>query len=518
MAQLKADRVCPKCFNQLTEGLACPCCGYSIASAPEKKEALGWYSLLAQRYLVGCVLGAGGFGITYSAYDYQTDRRVAIKEYFRSKFCSRSTDGRTVVVEPNRRESYQRGMQEFFNEADRLRQFQDCPYVVEVYDCFKMNNTAYLVMEYVDGPTLGQLTQQYGGRLPLDKAEAILVEAALGLSMMHRNGLIHSDVAPDNIICRNGESVVLIDFGAARNTVYADNPDGFSIKLKSGYAPPEQYEKDGKVGAWTDIYALASTFYKVTTGISIPDAKEREKGIRTIQPYAELMPNVRRQLADAIDKALSLDARERQQNTDEFIHDITGGSTEPRLPDPPPPLPPSSPSPKQGPSSDEKPWKQAIAERMKKSFGEAMGWFKKLVSNDLDKPEMPNQDDGPKKPDPVPAPPKREKALATVRVLAGMNPGRLYQLPAGEEFIVGRQPTTCQLVIGCEQYISRTHCSLLFVPDAPIPTVRISDISKLGTYVKTKQVYLHHNSLDVTETVELCIANEEFRLLVSIER
>lgn len=233
-------------------------------------------SILHDNYIIDYVLGEGGFGITYSGTCSSTNTQVAIKEYFPSGVATRvHNDSKTHVshYEGKLADSFQKGMRRFLNEANLLKEFQSLGSIVSVFDVFEENGTAYIVMEYIEGITLKQLILSEGA-LPFDEMLSLFKPVLLDLHEVHKKGLIHRDISPDNLIVGMDNRLHLIDFGAAS----FKNPNEsktMTVILKSGYAPPEQYVSDGKIGAWTDVYALCATMYMVLNGEKPIDAIRR---------------------------------------------------------------------------------------------------------------------------------------------------------------------------------------------------------------------------------------------------
>ena len=323
------EALCPNCFGRLGNNrTACAYCGFDLTASDHVQYALQPFTVLNNRYMLGRTLGAGGFGITYIAYDTNTGSRVAVKEYFPNAICIRNT---AEQVEPQRyHDAYEAGKQKFYNEANLLASLRNCPCVVRVADFFYENNTAYIVMEYIDGITLKKYVKNHGDRIDFETARSMVIDVAMSLAQVHSLNVLHRDISPDNImVCKNGQ-VKLIDFGASRD--YVNNRSGgLSVILKPGYAPPEQYSKVNPQGPYTDVYALACTFYRIVSGINVPDANDRLSG-RQIPTLKELVPEVPQNVSDAIDKALQLRYKQRTQDMIGFICDLTNDTTVPPLP------------------------------------------------------------------------------------------------------------------------------------------------------------------------------------------
>ncbi len=272
-------RFCINCLARIEEdAVVCKSCGKDPSAYVEHHRALPPLTLLNGKYIIGKVIGEGGFGITYLGCDLNIDRKVAIKEYYPTNLVSRDTsDGITTsisVITNGDDYKYKKGMQRFVAEAANLARFNDLPGIVSVKDFFYENNTAYIVMEYIDGITLSQYLIQHGNRLPYDQVIDMMKPIMDSLQTVHEAGIIHRDISPDNIMITKEGEMKLIDFGAAR---FVGNNDAKSLTviLKHGYAPPEQYQTDGKQGPWTDVYALAATMYRMITGEVLQEATER---------------------------------------------------------------------------------------------------------------------------------------------------------------------------------------------------------------------------------------------------
>ena len=310
--------ICYNCFQDIENvSGACPHCGYD----PEKERetfplALPHGSTLGGRYILGRVLGQGGFGITYVAQDYKTKSLVAVKEFFPETTAVRA-NGRTVSsYSGQREENFLFGKKRFLEEAETLAEFIGNENIVRVHSYFEENNTAYFVMDYVKGISLQDYVTNQGGRLPWPEAERLLLPVMNALEAVHSKGIIHRDVTPDNIVITEDGNAKLLDFGAARYSM-GDKSRSLDIVLKHGYAPKEQYTRHGRQGAYTDVYSLAATFYSVITGRLLPDSIDRMEKDDLILP-SSLGVDIPEQTEDALVKALSVQAEDRFQSMREF--------------------------------------------------------------------------------------------------------------------------------------------------------------------------------------------------------
>jgi serine/threonine protein kinase len=273
-------------------------------------------------YVLERVLGAGGFGITYMAREPITERKVAIKEYLPSSLAVRERDGMTVQpVSETTRQDYEWGLTRFRQEATLLMRLRHSN-IVPSLNYFEANGTAYLVMEYQEGQTLSQVT---AGATALEESEVReLLEPLLdGVEAVHKAGLLHRDIKPDNIFIRNDGTPVLIDFGSARQAL-GHHSQSLTAVVTDGYAPFEQYERGGDQGPWTDIYAVGAVLFRALVGHRPPTSTKRlsaqYKGAPdpAAQGFATLRARCSKQLARAIEGALMVNAEDRPQSIADF--------------------------------------------------------------------------------------------------------------------------------------------------------------------------------------------------------
>lgn len=271
--------------------------------------------ILKERYKIEEVIGAGGFGITYRAWDPLLQSYVAIKEYYPSGIATRSADSSKVCVPVGQEQrEYHRGRIRFLKEAQDVARFQSEPNIVSIYDYLEENDTAYMVMEYLHGCTLKQYIREHGGRLDTDHILHICLSVLDALAVVHKAGMIHRDISPENIFICEDLTVKLIDFGAAKQ-VYLDGEQTMSVVLKPGYAPPEQYAKKDKQGPWTDIYALGATLYFAATGEK-PEESFGRVLEDTIKPVCEVNPEIPRAMSQVIMRAMSVKIEDRYQTVE----------------------------------------------------------------------------------------------------------------------------------------------------------------------------------------------------------
>lgn len=280
--------------------------------------------ILKERYKIEEVIGAGGFGITYRAWDPLLQSYVAIKEYYPSGIATRSADSSKVCVPVGQEQrEYHRGRIRFLKEAQDVARFQSEPNIVSIYDYLEENDTAYMVMEYLHGCTLKQYIREHGGRLDTDHILHICLSVLDALAVVHKAGMIHRDISPENIFICDDLTVKLIDFGAAKQ-VYLDGEQTMSVVLKPGYAPPEQYAKKDKQGPWTDIYALGATLYFAATGEK-PEESFGRVLEDTIKPVCEVNPEIPRAMSQVIMRAMSVKIEDRYQTVEAMREALLAG-------------------------------------------------------------------------------------------------------------------------------------------------------------------------------------------------
>ena len=287
---------------------------------------------LIGRYTIEGVLGQGGFGITYLGMDELHEKPVAIKEFFPQGIVTRNIQYQDTVTVTfvGEKDNYEKGKERFLKEARTMAKFSKDEGIVKALDFFEINNTAYIVMEYLEGVTLKQYLRE-NKRIDAEDLVELLVPLIEALDEIHSQGLIHRDISPDNIMVLPDGRIKLMDFGAARDyTEFGEK--SLSIVLKPGYAPPEQYQTHGVQGPWTDIYALCATMYKCITGENPPDAIERvmDDHLKKISEYGIAIPP---QAEAAIIKGMSVSAKDRYQNIKDFCEDLYGAYEERPVPE-----------------------------------------------------------------------------------------------------------------------------------------------------------------------------------------
>jgi serine/threonine protein kinase len=324
------------------------------APAPETSNALPVGTRLGEFEVRGLV-GEGGFGIVYLAYDHSLDRSIALKEYMPATLAQREGGVSVLVKSPRYEETFALGLRSFVNEAKLLAQF-DHPSLVKVYRFWEANGTAYMAMPYYEGATLKEALRRMGRAPEEPWLMSLLVQLLDALDVIHARQCYHRDIAPDNILMVGGDTPVLLDFGAARKVVN-DASRQLTVILKPGYAPLEQYGESPslKQGPWTDLYALASMIYFAVTGRP-PEPSIARVVHDPVRPLVELAAGCYSEtFLAAIDAAMAVNPEHRPQSIAEFRDALgcgplrshpelrTGARTQPRTVPQIPTQPPAQP-------------------------------------------------------------------------------------------------------------------------------------------------------------------------------
>lgn len=337
---------CPGCFRVKDNHAVCPRCGYDEA-APRSPLFLPHGAVLAGQYRVGKVLGRpGGFGITYLGWDIYLQQKVAIKEYLPTDIAARQPGSQNITPHtPDDRQTFETGKAQFLREA-RIAARLDHPNIVRLRGFFNANGTAYLVMDYYEGMSLDSYFVQVKPLIEPVVASALMQMVLDGLDYVHHHGVVHRDLKPHNIYLAAMGKAIILDFGAARQAS-GDNGQSVSVVLTEGYAPLEQYQRQGgSQGPWTDIYGVAATLYRMIVGKSPPVVLDR---IHSDPLEAEDFSGIPEMLKPVLRKALAVKREERYQSAAEFkqaLSQVMGPlPTQLAANAKPSPLPPQEPSP-----------------------------------------------------------------------------------------------------------------------------------------------------------------------------
>ena len=316
--------ICYNCFrerpdlqeNPKAKG-PCPYCGFDLEENVKKfPVALRAGTILNDRYIVGRVLGQGGFGITYLAYDTKLAAKVAVKEFMPNDIATRQGTTVSVAVE-SRSEDFAYGAERFKEEARTLAKFMGQPNIAGVTDYFDENDTSYFVMDYIEGISFKTYIANAGGKVSVEEALDVMIPVLRALTAVHGEGFIHRDVTPDNIYITKDGNVKLLDFGSARYSI-GDKSKSLDVILKVGYAPKEQYIRRGRQGPYTDVYSCAACLYAAITGYLPPESLERLDQ-DTLVPPSQAGAEIPEYLERAILKGLAVQPEDRFQTAAEFL-------------------------------------------------------------------------------------------------------------------------------------------------------------------------------------------------------
>lgn len=317
---------CMKCMKRLGDSAVCPHCGYDNGRPGASEQYhLPPGTILAEKYLVGNVIGEGGFGITYIGLHTTLSKRVAIKEYYPRDMARRNNSFSNYIEVPNdRRDIFINGVGRFLDEAKNVARFGEEDGIVDIVDYFQCNGTAYIVMEYLEGETLKSYIYHHG-TFSADRIISLMIPLMRSLAAVHDQGVIHRDISPDNIMYHKSGKLKLMDFGSAR--YFTNNYRKMTVILKLDYSPEEQYRTNGVQGPYTDVYSLCATIYTCITGVvpfssldRLTDDKLKrpsELGIK-IAPYQE----------NALMHGLAVKAADRTPDVHALIREFTTGKTD----------------------------------------------------------------------------------------------------------------------------------------------------------------------------------------------
>ena len=325
-------RRCMKCMRALAAGeTVCPECGRPYGSVKAESFALKPGTILDGKYLVGEMLGQGGFGITYIGFDLLLEQKIAIKEYFPMSTGMVSREGRSTVVWSDavmQKSGVEKGFDSFLKEARKMAKLRSIPSVVGVNSVFIQNETAYIVMDFIEGETLLKKLQREG---PMDYGTCISLMTPImqALAEVHKHGIIHRDISPDNIMVQSDGKLILLDLGAAKDLDIQGkdgNVQSSQMVAKHGFSPVEQYGQAGKIGPWTDVYAMAATIYYCCTGVLPPSATDR-----MIEDTLTCRPRLTKEQFDVLAFCMNVLPQKRPQNMDALLQIVThpAGKTPP---------------------------------------------------------------------------------------------------------------------------------------------------------------------------------------------
>ncbi|MCD8082481.1 MAG: protein kinase [Clostridiales bacterium] len=500
---------CPNCFASGFADGVCAKCGYQTRfEGKVYQRALPPGTVLRQRYYLGRTLGEGGFGITYKAFDYTKQVLCCVKEYAPNEISRRSEKGLSLeVLSESVEPPYRAGLKRFFDETRILSKLENIPSVVDITDVFQENNTAYFVMEYLDGANLQQIVRATRGHLPVQRATDIVLQVAVSMDVIHtKTKIIHRDITPENIFITRRDQVKLIDFGSAKQT-QTGMRSGLSVVLKPKFAPPEQYSTEMVQGSFTDVYSLAGTYYYALTGKYIPTAPDRLAG----QDYVSLKEmniGVSAALSDAVDRALALKVNYRTRSMQQFIAEIASGMGTPVIQQsaakrPPVGRPVVSTAQGRAISQQRPPapgastaQKRAVSQQRPSAPGASTAQNRAVSQQRPPAPGIqPAQNRAEAAVSARPVPPRRpavpprkpqKMAIPYVAVVQGPEKGKKWNLPVNETLKLGRSRVEANLCVEQPSDISRVHCLITWVRDTERFCIR--DLSANGVFYNGKRL------------------------------
>ncbi len=311
-----ASELCMNCFSVKGQYEVCPFCGYVEGTPPSQPHYLTPGTILRNRFIVGTVIGAGGFGITYKCFDTTLGVTVAAKEFYPAGLVNRAPgECRVGLLSGDKEEQYKERRKRFLMEAQSVAQFGRAKDIVNVFDFFEENGTAYIIMEYIDDVLLKDYLDKQG-KVDPEAAVSIIMPIIEAVKKIHSKGIIHRDISPDNIFITSENSIKVFDFGAAQLN---DSREGMAADpvIKVGYSPLEQYRDKSKKGFYTDVYAVGAIFYQMLTGEKPIESTEREFKDELKSPK-ELGIKISGNMDRAVMEALSVRPELRFQGIQQF--------------------------------------------------------------------------------------------------------------------------------------------------------------------------------------------------------
>ena len=279
-----------------------------------------------EHFTVEKTLSSGGFSIVYLAINQQNQQRVVIKEYLPQKMARRESTGNITLLRPEFADTYNEGRKLFHHEANALRRLNH-PNIVHVTHFFEANSTLYMVMDYKPGTNLQSFIKKGGGGLSQKVLLTIFPPLLDGLRVVHREHMLHLDIKPGNIHVQPGGEPLLLDFGAVHRTQMSRQFQPRSV-ITDGFSPVEQYQKNGYIGPWTDIYAVGATIRACMDGAPPPNAKQRKEH-DSLKPASQVYAKkYSASLLQAVDWAMELDPLLRPQSVDQYLSLFEQAATE----------------------------------------------------------------------------------------------------------------------------------------------------------------------------------------------
>lgn len=480
--------ICPHCFQNGFENGKCQKCGY-VLPQNYNANALPPFTKVGGIYEIGSVIGAGGFGITYAARNLQTGERCAIKEYFPSEFVYRDNATGMVCCKDENEKDYYKWLERFYKEAVTLSKIRSANNgnIVDIQGYLKANNTAYIIMEFIDGVNLKRWMVANNRVFTYAQAKMIFIDIASVLCDVHKMHILHRDLTPENVLIMPNGRIKVIDFGSARD--YVKNAMGMSVLVKKGFAPIEQYSLNKKQGPYTDIYSLCCTIYFILTGRYIPDAFDRVNGAK-VPRLDEVNREVPAQFASVIEKGMAVYASERYPNVEAMLTALDPPKPSPPEPLPPQPIPPE-PEP---PWTEEKP-PQKAEQPKNRGFLYKLKLFLGIIS---EKPETPPYEK-----------PMNSFSETILQINSGPAGGFCFEITCDGSYTIGRSAAQCDAPIaGNFPEISRLHCIITSQKNGN--RLLIEDKSANGTYVKRLGLLEKGRQYDIRSGDIILLATEKY--------
>ncbi|MGI6270653.1 MAG: PASTA domain-containing protein [Candidatus Howiella sp.] len=310
------DRLCMGCMNDNGGEQVCPICGYDKDS-PQNASFLSTRTWLKERYCVGKVLDSNGEGVSYIGWDNESDTVIKVREYCPTGLCERRTDGSVAVTEGSEY-TYNEGLLGFMEMARTLSGLKDVPALMNIYDIFEANGTAYYVVQTVAGITLREFLLRNGGVLKWEQARPLFMPLISSLASIHAAGIIHRGISPDTLSVGRDGIIRITDFCIPEaRTARSD----MTAQLFPGFAAIEQYGFDGQQGQWTDVYGIAATLFRTLVGTPPPEATERVTDDHMTIP-GKIAQELPQYVLTALANALQILPEDRTQTVDSFKADL----------------------------------------------------------------------------------------------------------------------------------------------------------------------------------------------------
>ncbi len=314
-------KLCLGCMRQIQDReSACPYCGFDERRNRQEAYYLKPGTVIAGRYIVGKALHYDGFIITYIGWDAKNKCRVSIQEYMSSDFATRvEGDKEVTIYSGDAQEEYMKGFTLFLNEGNAMQKLPGITGIAAVCDCCAENATGYLITEYLSGKTLKDILST-GKRFTFEQAEQLLMPLLQSLSVLHQAGIMHYDIAPQNILLTDDGTARLINFGSARFVTTAKSRS-LAVLVKQGYAPEEQYRTHGEKGSWSDVYAIAAVFYHMITG-AVPEESIKRGVQDNLKEPSKYGVDIPKSAENALMNALNVYTKDRTKTIQQFCQEL----------------------------------------------------------------------------------------------------------------------------------------------------------------------------------------------------